>query len=242
LSDQYPPPPWGGRRAGGDRNQVPDRFPYQTEPGVWRFGPDAASGYQRGGRPSGRNMKSVTIGVVALVVLAAAWVVTHRGPKAGPLSDPFQGGGWECLGLDGKQVMTYGVEWVRNPGAAMAVIDQMTLAKPEGMRAVASWVVPTSGLLYGAQDGYPPSQMPLPGWQWARREPAGGAKVPHTLGNNKVNLLLVLGLNSGATGGQAAGIDIWYHVGSSHYHLRTAQRLFLAPGEVALPSCGPVAN
>jgi hypothetical protein len=143
----------------------------------------------------------------------------------------------ECLTLDGNQVRTYGDEWLRNPGTATAVIDQMTLAKPEGMRVVAAWVVPTSGLLYGDQVGYPPGPMPLSGWQWAKREPADGAKVPHTPGNNRVNLVLVLGLNSGITSGQAAGIDIWYHVGSSHYHLRTAARLVLGAGEVAVPPC-----
>lgn len=175
--------------------------------------------------------------VVALAVLAAAWVVTHRAPKAGPLGHPFQGG-MACLGLDGHQVMTYGVEWVRNPGTATAVIDQMTLAKPEGLRVVAAWVVPTSGLLYGAQDGYPPGKMPLPGWQWAKREPASGAKVPHTPGQqDRENLVLVFGLNRGVTSGQAAGIDIRYHVGSSHYELRTAQRLVMGPGEVAVPPC-----
>jgi hypothetical protein len=52
-------------------------------------------------------MKRVTIGVVALAVLAAAWIVTHRGPKAGPLGRPFQGG-MECLSLGGHQVMAYG--------------------------------------------------------------------------------------------------------------------------------------
>lgn len=69
-----------------------------------------------------------------------------------------------------------------------------------GLQVVAAWVVPTSGLLYGAQVGYPPSKMPLPGWQWAEREPA-------------------------------AGIDIWYHVGSSHYHLRAAKRLDVQVGD-----------
>jgi hypothetical protein len=114
----------------------------------------------------------------------------------------------------------------------------MTLAKPQGLRVVAAWVVPTSGLLYGAQVGYPPSKMPLPGWQWAKREPANGARVPHTAGrHNRENLLLVFGLEPGATTGQAAGIDIWYHVGNSHYQLRTGQRLVLQPGEVAVPPC-----
>jgi hypothetical protein len=80
--------------------------------------------------------------------------------------------------------------------------------------------------------------MPLPGWQWAGREPADGARVPHTPGrHNRENLLLVFSLQPGAASGQAAGIDISYHVGSNHYQLRTAQRLVLGPGEVAVPPC-----
>jgi hypothetical protein len=171
------------------------------------------------------------IALMSVVVTLAVLVVIQRHREVGPLGHPFQGGS-ECLVLAGHQVVTYGLEWVRNPGTATAVIDQMTLAKPEGLQAVAAWVVPTSGLLYGAQLGYPPSKMPLPGWQWARRELANGAKVPHTLGkHSRVNLVLVLGLNSGVAHGQAAGIDIWYHVGGSHYHLRTAKRLDVQVGE-----------
>jgi hypothetical protein len=48
--------------------------------------------------------------------------------------------------------------------------------------------------------------MPLPGWQWARREPPDGAKVPHTTGkHDRVNLVIVLGLKSGVTSGQKTG-------------------------------------
>jgi hypothetical protein len=69
---------WGGKRFRSDRNQVPDGRPYQIAPGVWRFGPDASSGYQRGVRPGGNIMKWVAIGVPALAVLAGTWVVAHR--------------------------------------------------------------------------------------------------------------------------------------------------------------------
>ena len=175
--------------------------------------------------------------MLALAVLVAARVVTHRSSNPGPLGHPFQAGS-ECLALAGHQVVTYGLEWVRNPGTATAVIDHMTLGNPEGLRVVAAWVVPTSGLLYGAQVGYPPGTMPLPGWQWAKREAANGAKVPHTPGElNRVNLVFVLGLKSGVTRGQAAGIDILYHAGSSHYHLRTAMRVVVEVGDVPAPSC-----
>ncbi len=177
------------------------------------------------------------VALICVVLALAVLVVTHRSSKPGPLGHPFQGG-IECLTLAGHQVVTYGVEWVRNPGTATAVIDHMTLAQPEGLRLVAAWLVPTSGLLYGAQVGYPPSAMPLPGWQWANREPPNGAKVPHTPGKrNRLNLVLVVGLKSSVTHGQAAGIDIWYRVGSRHYHLRTAKRLVLGVGEVGPPPC-----
>jgi hypothetical protein len=180
---------------------------------------------------------ALTCVVLVLAVLVAARVVTHRSSDPGPLGRQFSGG-TECLALAGHHVVTYGVEWVRNPGTATAVIDQMALARPEGLRVVAAWVVPTSGLLYGAQVGYPPSKMPMPGWQWGNREPADGARVPHTPGNlDRVNLVLVLGLKSGLTRGQAAGIDILYHAGSSHYHLRTAMRVVVEVGDVPAPSC-----
>jgi hypothetical protein len=249
----YDPPPWGGKRARDDPyhrsyqdlyqdryqnpGQTSGRRPYQTEAGVWGFGPPAGAGYQRSARPRRGAVFSVAIGVIAVAVLAGAWFVTHRPLKAGPLGHPVLRG-MECLGLAGHRVVTYGVEWVQNPGPAKAVIDQMTLAKSEGLRVVATWAVPTSGLAYGVQVGYPPSKMPLPGWRWARREPADGATVPYTPGRrNRLNLLLVLGLKPGFTTGQAAAVDLWYHVGSSRYHLRTGQRLVLQPGEVALPPC-----
>ena len=65
--------------SNGAWNQ-PDRLPYQAQSGVWHFGSDAASGDQRGARPGGNTIKikTVAIGVVALAVLVAAWVVTHR--------------------------------------------------------------------------------------------------------------------------------------------------------------------
>jgi DnaJ domain len=243
--DGYPQGRWESHR---------DRWPPGPSDGAWKQSWDQApySAY-RGGQPPSFSYDwqpppAVTppyrprpffqaIALMGVVLAVAVLVVTLRAPKAGPLGHPFQVG-MECLGLDGHQVMTYGVEWVRNPGTVTAVIDQMTLAKPEGMRVVAAWVVPTSGLLYGVQDGYPPSKMRLPGWQWAKRQPANGAHVPHTPGtHNRENLVLVFSLRPGITSGQAAGIDIFYHVGSSHYHLTTAQRLVLGPGEVAMPPC-----
>ena len=236
--DGYPRDRWESHRerwpphpSDGAWNQFWDQAPYSAYVGGqapsfsddWRQPPAVQ-------RPRPRPV--IEAAALMCVVLAlAVLVVIHRPSNPGPLGNPFQGGS-ECLVLAGHQVVTYGLEWVRNPGTATAVIDQMTLAKPEGLRLVAAWVVPTSGPLYGAQVGYPPSKMPLPGWQWAKRELPYGAEVPHTQGkHNRENLVLVLGLISGVTNGQAAGIDIWYHVGSSHYHLRTVKRLDLQVGE-----------
>jgi hypothetical protein len=49
-------------------------------------------------------------------------------------------------------------------------------------------------------------------------------------------LLFVLRLT--ASGGHATGVDIWYHVGSQHYHLRTAFGIYVAqcPGPSSSPS------
>jgi len=231
-----------------------ERWPPKPSDGAWKQSWDQTpySAYRGGQQPSfsydWQRPPAVTsphrprpifqaVALTCVVLALAVLVVAHRSSNPGPLGHPFQGG-IECLALAGHQVVTYGVEWVRNPGTATAVIDHVTLAEADDLRLVAAWVVPTTGLVYGAQLGYPPSKMPLPGWQWAKREPADGAKVPHTPGKYyRLNLVVVVGLQSGVFSGQAAGIDIWYHVGSSHYRLRTAQRLVVEVGEVAAPPC-----
>ena len=38
---------------------------------------------------------------------------------------------------------------------------------------------------------------------------------------DRTNLLMVVRLAPGRSRGTAAGIDIWYHVGSNRYHFRT---------------------
>ena len=232
--ERWPPHP-----SGGAWNQSWDQAPYSAHLGGqppsfsddWRLPPAV--------KPHHPRPLFEAVALMCVVVALAVLVVTRGSSNPGPLAHPFQGG-VECLTLAGHQVVTYGLEWVRNPGTATAVIDHMTLAKPEGLRLVAAWVVPTTGLLYGAQVGYPPSKMPLPGWQWPKREPPNGAKVPHTPGkHSRVNLVFVVGLKSDVIRGQAADIDIFYHVGSSHYHLRTAKRLVVGVGEVAAPPCLP---
>ncbi len=231
--ERWPPHP-----SGGAWNQSWDQAPYSAYLG----GQPPSASYDWRPPPAVRPHRprpifeavALMCVVLAVTVLVAARVVAHRSSNPGPLSHQFQGG-TECLALAGHQVVTYGLEWVRNPGTAPAVIDDMTLAEPEGLRLVAAWVVPTSGLLYGAQVGYPPSKMPLPGWQWTSREPPNGANVPNTPGkHDRMNLLFVVGLEPGVTRGQAAGIDIWYHVGSSSYHLRTAKRLVVGVGEAGI--------
>jgi hypothetical protein len=73
LRDQLSP-----YSSDGDWNRL-DRTPHQTESGVWQFGSDAAaSGHQRAARPGGNTAKVVAIGVVAVAILVAAWVFTHR--------------------------------------------------------------------------------------------------------------------------------------------------------------------
>jgi hypothetical protein len=43
--------------------------------------------------------------------------------------------------------------------------------------------------------------------------------------------VFVVGLKSGVDRGTAVGTDIWCHVGSQHYHLRTSTALLLMLGK-----------
>jgi len=168
------------------------------------------------------------LGASAAVILAVALGACGRQP------DPFGHDttpGQECIPLAGHQVVTYGFEAVRNRAAGTAVIDKMALAKRKGLHVIATWVVPSTEDLYGAQYGYPPGHMPLNGWHWDKRQKANGARVPHSRGKyDRMNLLFVVALQARVTRGSAIGVDVWYHVGSNYYHLRTETGLVLVAG------------
>jgi hypothetical protein len=121
-------------RSDGAWNQ-PDQLPYQTDPGVWRFGPDAAHGYQRGGRPKGNILKRVTIGVVALALLAAAWVFyrAHAGLHATSVTTaitiPIINATWAPPPTGAAPAMTAEQAWQKRMhiGAASSITAQLGL-------------------------------------------------------------------------------------------------------------------
>jgi hypothetical protein len=52
--------------------------------------------------------------------------------------------------------------------------------------------------------------------------PARGARVPPLSSGTyfRMNILVVVRLAPGFTRGRAAGVDVFYHVGDSHYYLK----------------------
>jgi len=152
------------------------------------------------------------------ILAAAALSSCSSALPVGPFGEP-RSPGTECIPLRGAKVITDGWEGVRNHSTTTAVIDRVALTHPKGLRVIRAYVVPAQGEWFGFQRGYPPGQYRLIGWQWDRRQDANGARVPPSTGKNDYwNLLLVI--EPVAARGTAAGIDIWYHVGSSNYHLR----------------------
>ncbi len=120
--------------------------------------------------------------------------------------------------------MTDGLEAVQNHANAMAVIDKVALREPKGLLLDRAWVVPTDASLYGSGYGYPPQfhRWKVPRWHWGKRMLAAGAGVPPLSSGKyfRMNILVVVRLAPGFTRGRAAGVDMWYHVGDSHYYLK----------------------
>lgn len=116
-------------------------------------------------------------------------------------------------------VVSYGSEAFHNPGPA-ATITKVNLAEPRNLRILQAWLVAITGHhLYGVLDGYPPYAHLPRGVQWAQRQPADGAVIPHLRGRAVANLILVLKpLAKVAT---AAGVNVYYTEAGTNYHLRT---------------------
>ncbi len=157
----------------------------------------------------------------AFLAAAAMASCGSSGLLAGPFAEP-RIPSVQCEPLAGHQLATDGDEAVRNHGTATAVIDKVALARAKGLLLERAWAVPTTAQLEGMSWGAPPPPYHLLGWHWGRRHLGKGARVPPSTGKyDRTNLLVVVALAPGVTRGTAAGIDIWYHVGANHYHLRT---------------------
>jgi len=118
-------------------------------------------------------------------------------------------------------VLTDGWPFVKNSSATPAVIDKVGMANPHGLSLITAWAVPVTGTTYyGAEPGYPPGKVLPRGIQWAERHTADGATVRHSANaSGATDLLFVVRLQ--AARATASGVDIWYHVGTQHYHIRT---------------------
>jgi len=162
------------------------------------------------------------LAVAAGAILAATVNACSSGSATPPFGHPTSPGG-QCVPLAGAKVVTDGLESFQNHATATAVIDKVALRRPKGLLLDRAWVVPTGGQLYGAAHGYPPQHyFKVVGWHWDRRMLAAGAKIPPlSTGHYRwMNILVVVRPAPGVKRGRAAGVDMWYHVGDSHYYLR----------------------
>jgi hypothetical protein len=158
-------------------------------------------------------------------------------PGDGPLG-PVEVDGYECITQLDHGIVTDGLPFVQNSSTSLAVIDKVGMANSNGLQFLGAVAVPTTQDMYGAEPGYPNNHLNLPGFQWAKRRNAVGDAIPYSPASKHkaTDLLFVLRLT--ASGGHATGVDIWYHVGSQHYHLRTVFGIYVAkcPGGSPSPS------
>ncbi len=134
----------------------------------------------------------------------------------GPFGQSTSNVGSQCFPVRHNGVGTFGVLSFNNNGGR-AQIDRVTLVGSHHLRIVAGWVVPITGHnLLGVLDGYPPGTL-SPGIQWAQRQLANGAVIPHIPNKDTINLVLVLK----PTGKQGAARSerIYYESGGTHYVL-----------------------
>jgi hypothetical protein len=162
----------------------------------------------------------LTVAVGALALAAAVAACGSQDPNAvGPLGGP-ESSGTVCMTDVHSEVLTDGWPVVGNTSKTPAVIDKVSLAKPMGMSLITAWAVPITGhTAYGAEPGYPPGKDLPPGIAWARRHSAVAAIVPHSAAPHETDLLFVVRIL--APRASVSGFNIWYHVGSQHWHIQT---------------------
>lgn len=170
-----------------------------------------------------------------LAVAMATTVAACGVQQGGPLSrDEPQSGEHDIQSIDAPcgAVVVDGFNSLPNSGHEVAVIDKVGLYRPVSMRMITAWIVPDDGAGYGDWVGYPPTgdhHPAEPGFDWAARQHAIGARIPPaSFGGPRKSpntALLVVIKTSGRIRSSEQGIDVWYHVGRRHYHLRTVVAL-----------------
>ncbi len=120
-----------------------------------------------------------------------------------------------CLPASPGQADTEGLQNPTNSSHDTLVIDRVALASPQNITLVGAYIVPGTGLV-GAWRGFPPpagqlaKDVALTKWR-----PAAGARV---LPGETIDVVAGLAPTSHATA-STAGIEVFYHDGSTHYEL-----------------------
>jgi hypothetical protein len=174
-------------------------------------------------------------GLVMLAALCSCSAVIQGGPLGREMDPP--GSDTECIDMQRGDVVVDGFNTIPNSGRQMAVIDKVAFADPVRLRQIAAYVIPDNGALYGDWTGYPPNgghHGASPGLDWSARQNAAGARIPPTRGGGPPkgpNVQLMVVAQSSGDKASEQGINVWYHVGDQHYHLRTPVRMFaIVPG------------
>jgi hypothetical protein len=170
--------------------------------------------------------ESRRIAIAAAFMLAA----TVAGcSSANPVNTgPFGGADWNsgqlCVPISHPgEVVTDGFyEVTDNWRSTVAVISKISLIRPRGLRLLRAYAVRVGNdPSYGDMPG-PPS-VHVAGFTypaWRHHVNAIGARVPFVKHLAfQTNLLLVLKTSARKSTDQ--GINVWYHVGTQQYHLRT---------------------
>lgn len=139
----------------------------------------------------------------------------------GPLGNSGQNSGTICAWTTPGGVVYDGLEEFNDTGGT-ATIDKVALVHPRHLRLVAAWVAEANGPVAGIGRVYP---HPTRVWQ---RVP--GAVVHPNHGKQALDLVVVV--KPTAKLGTAAAINLYYHVGGTHYLRPFADGLQIQVGRI----------
>jgi hypothetical protein len=173
---------------------------------------------------SARRRSLTVLAAAAALCVAACGGSKPPGPLQEALRTSVLGAGQECIPQHhAGAVITDGFTSVRLTPGPPVTVDRLWFQQPRGIRQTAAFVVPDGGDPYGDVTGNPPSQLPPheTAFDWAARQNAVGARIAHAAFAKPNMDLLVIARMADVNDASEQGIDVWYHVGSQHYHLRT---------------------
>jgi hypothetical protein len=174
-------------------------------------------------------------GLAAGLALLLAGCAGSAPNSVGPFGGAPKSSIGECLFAPRGSVATLAASAFANSGGP-GRISKITLVDPHDIKIVTAWVVPDTGLdLIGVFAGYPPlgikglgpPSIP-PGIQWRHRQRADGALIPHTPGQDSINLVLVL--KASGVKGTVKDVYIYYEAGGNNYRLDLAFAIQLFNG------------